>query len=149
MFRMNGSFRRLMNKFEEEYFTSMPEYACAYCGVLSPLRKTVWVDLDRTVDYGLESRLGLPLCRNEDGKIAICGICRRRKRKAPDVGPWPRAILEVPQRSRMYLSFVRLNCNLGRTQSHSGTDWHNPYSTYRTLSGKNLPTYLCICAAAK
>ena len=48
----------------------------------------------------------------------------------------------MPQHSRMFLSFIKLNCNLGRTQSHSPTQAHNRYSTYRTLSGmltKNLP----------
>src|SRR5437016_7155048 len=50
-------------------------------------------------------------------------------------------VLDVPQHSRMFLSFIKLNCNLGRTQSHSPTQTYNRYSTYRTLSDmltKNL-----------
>jgi len=128
-----------MHTFEHTHFKSFPEYPCSFCGVLSPLRKTIWIDFDQSVfgdgGYGLASHLGFQLCRNGDGKIATCSTCKTRKRDSPDIGPWPQEVLDVPQHSRMFLSFVKLNCNLGRTQSHSATQAHNRYSTYRTLSG--------------
>jgi len=138
-FIITPSFANRICVFEEKHFKSFPEYPCSFCGVLSPLRKTVWMDFDQSIfdmgGYGLASRLGFQLYRNRDGKIAICSACKTRKRDAPDVGPWPQEVLDVLQHSRMFLSFVKLNCNLGRTQSHSGTQWHNRYTTYRTLSG--------------
>ena len=138
-FVITPSFAKVLRRFEEMHFKSFPEYPCAFCGVLSPLRKTIWIDFDQSVfddaGYGLASHLGFQLCRNADGKIATCSICKSRKRDAPDIGPWPQERLDVLQHSLMFLSFIKLNCNLGRTQSHSATQAHNRYSTYRTLSG--------------
>ena len=138
-FVMSPSFAKVMCTFENTHFKSFPEYSCSFCGVLSPLQKSIWIDFDQSVfddgGYGLASHLGFQLCRNADGKIATCSTCKSRKRDTPDVGPWPQEVLDVPQHSRMFLSFVKLNCNLGRTQSHSATQVHNRYSTYRTLSG--------------
>lgn len=138
-FIIRPSFAKLIHTFEEKYFRSFPEYPCSYCGVLSPLRKTLWTEFDQNDFnngcYGLTTRLGFRLCRNAEQKIAMCSICKVHRRDASDVGSWSRALLDVAPCSRMFLSFVKLNCNLGRTQSHSGTDWHNKYSTYRTLSG--------------
>ena len=138
-FVITPSFAKVMRTFEDMHFKSFPEYPCSFCGRLSPLRKTVWIDFYQSVfddgGYGLASRLGFQLCRNGDGKIATCSTCKTRKRDAPEIGPWPQEVLDVPQHSRMFLSFVKLNCNLGRTQSHSATQAHNRYSTYRTLSG--------------
>lgn len=135
------SFRETMEKFSSQYFLSFPQYPCSYCGVLSPFRSTAWMEFsERDAEagkYGLSSRLGVQLVRNDEGQVAVCSICRKRteQREAPDIGGWPQVLLSVPQYSRSYLSFVKLNCNLGRTQSHSGQNWHNPYSTYRTLTG--------------
>jgi len=134
-------FRETMKRFASQYFLSFPEYPCSYCGVLSPLRTTVWIEFSEvdaeTGNYGLSRCLGVQLVLNGKGEIAVCSICYKRKkaREAPDIGRWPQVLLHVPQYSRSYLSFVKLNCNLGRTQSHSGQNWHNPYSTYRTLRG--------------
>lgn len=135
-------FRALLNRFVEKLFNSFPEHACAYCGVLTVERLTRWVDIDKQVwrraEYGLASHLGLPLHTNESGKISICSLCAKKPREAPHVGPWPQEILRVPQRSKMFLSFAKLNCNLGRTQSYSNSGYHNPYSTYRTLTGEDI-----------
>jgi hypothetical protein len=141
VFEITSTFRRLLDQFEQQFFTSFPIHACAYCGSLSTNRLTRWREYDEQVwrrgDYGLQSRLGLPLHINDSMQIAICSLCKSKPRLAPDAGPWPREVVQVPQRSRMFLSFAKLNCNLGRTQSHTGRGWHNPYSTYRTLSGNS------------
>ena len=103
---------------------------------------THWIELDQEKfergEYGLVSRLECELSRDSIGRIAICSVCKRHVREAPDVDPWPTALLRIPQLSKMFLSVVKLNCNLGRSQSHSECHWHNAYSTYRTLSGINL-----------
>src|SRR5436189_3249197 len=95
-FIITPSFAKVLCTFEETHFKSFPEYPCAFCGLLSPLRKTIWIDFDQSVfdnaDYGLASHLGFQLCRNADGKIATCSICKSRKRDAPDVGPWPQEV---------------------------------------------------------
>ena len=128
-----------MKRFDEIYFTSFPCQPCAYCGCLSSPCTTHWVEFDNQKlqcgEYGLAFHLEHDLLRDSTGRIAICSICKRHPREAPDIGPWPAELLHIPQHSKMFLSFVKLNCNLGRTQSHSGSDWHNQYSTYRTLSG--------------
>ena len=130
-----------MKRFKENYFKSFPNLPCAYCGCLSTPRMTHWIEFDQEKlehgEYGLVSRLECELSRDSIGRIAICSVCKRHIREAPDVGPWPAVLLGIPQRSKMFLSFVKLNCNLGRTQSYSTSDRHNPYSTYRTLSGIN------------
>lgn len=141
-FKISPAFNRLISRFQDDYFTSFPSYPCGYCGTLSTRRTTHWVELDQHKlhrgEYGLVTRLECDFSRDILGRIAICSICKKHPREAPDAGPWPAVLLCIPQRSKMFLSFIKLNCNLGRTQSHGESDWHNPYSTYRTLSGTYL-----------
>ena len=138
-FVISSSFAKVMRTFEHTHFKSFSEYPCNFCGVLSPLRKIIWIDFDQSVfddeGYDLASHLRFQLCRNADGKIATCFTCKTRKRDFSDIEPWSQEVLNVPQHSRMFLSFVKLNCNLSRIQSHSATQAHNRYFTYRTLSG--------------
>ena len=94
--------------------------------------------------FELHTRLHLDPHRDSKSRIAICRECNREPRGAIDAGPWPPSLLNIPQRSRMYLSPLKLNCNLGRTQSHSGTDYHNRWSTYRTLSDIHLSFYVSL-----
>jgi hypothetical protein len=145
-FIISRAFRRLLNCFEQNYFLIFPNIPCAYCGLNSSYRTTHWLPVQQAATeehrFELRSRLHLGLHVDRRGRVAICRECHREPRGAINAGPWPSLLLNIPQRSRMYLSPLKLNCNLGRTQSHSGTQYHNPWSTYRTLSGIALCTEL-------
>jgi hypothetical protein len=139
VFMVSSDFRRRMERFAKNLFTSFPDIACAYCGILSLRRSIKWLNEEEAASnehlFGLVRILNLPVYRDSQSRVAVCGLCRKRPRKCVDAGPWPDVLKAIPQRSKMFLSPVKLNCNLGRTQSLSTGDRHNPYSTYRTLSG--------------
>jgi hypothetical protein len=139
VFIVSPRFRRLITRFQTKLFTYFPNIPCGFCGVLSLPRTTSWLSAERaTAEAGnleLGTVLHMPLHQDGAGRVAICTQCKRKPRSTIAAGPWPEALLQIPQRSKMFLSPVKLNCNLGRSQSHSGTTYHNPYSTYRTLSG--------------
>jgi hypothetical protein len=138
-FIISRPFRRLMNRFEQQFYTVFLDIPCAYCGYLSSSRSTCWLTAEegrREVNaFELTTHLHLDVYRDTKGRVAICRECRKKPRGALDAGPWPPILLNLPKRSRMYLSPLKLNCNLGRTQSHSASNYHNPWSTYRTLTG--------------
>ena len=139
VFMVSSDFGRLMERFAKTLFTSFPDIACAYCGILSVRRSVKWLNEQEAASnehlFGLVQILHLPIYRDSQNRVAVCTLCRKRPRKCVDAGPWPDVLKAIPQRSKMFLSPAKLNCNLGRTQSHSTGDRHNPYSTYRTLSG--------------
>ena len=139
-FLISPSFRRLMERFQNQFNYVFVNVPCAYCGYLSSTRTSAWLTPDDAIQqapaFELITRLHLSVYRDGIGRVAICHACRKKPRPALDVGPWPSLLLDLPKRSRSYLSPLKLNCNLGRTQSHSATtNYHNPWSTYRTLTG--------------
>lgn len=127
-----------MERFAKNLFTSFSDIACAYCGILSVRRSIKWLNEREAASnkhlFGLVQILNLSVYRDSQNRVAVCTLCRKRSRKCVEADPWPDVLKAIPQRSKMFLSPVKLNCNLGRTQSHSTGDRHNPYSTYRTLS---------------
>jgi hypothetical protein len=141
-FIITSHFRRVINRFQTDLFTIFPNIPCAYCGVLSSRRMVKWLTIEQAVDetekFELSTVLHIPIHTDRKGRVAICTQCKTKPRQTIRAGPWPHTLLQIPQRSKMFLSPIKLNCSLGRTQSHSGTEYHNPFSTYRTLSGNNI-----------
>ena len=148
IFVITETFKRLLTNFNSKYFVSFPDIPCAYCGVLCLSRTAHWIEpcivAQEWSHFGLVHVLKMPVHRDGRGRVAICSLCKKNPREAPSAGPWPEVLLRIPQRSKMFLSPIKLNCNLGRTQSHSRDGNHNPYSTYRTLSGKCSSSLLSI-----
>ena len=139
-FVITATFRMLMNRFEREFNLVFPDIPCAYCGYLSSTRTTSWLTIEEaireTTAFELVTQLHLKVHQDARGRVAVCNTCRKKPRRVLDAGPWPSLLLDIPKRSRPYLSPLKLNCSLGRTQSHSATtNYHNPWSTYRTLTG--------------
>jgi hypothetical protein len=139
-FQITAKFRNLMNRFQQEFDHVFPDIPCAYCGYLLSSRTTCWLTAQEATReasaFELVTRLYLAIHQDSIGRVAICKTCRKKPRAAITAGPWPAVLLDIPKRSRPYLSPLKLNCSLGRTQSHSATsNYHNPWSTYRTLSG--------------
>ena len=136
-FEITPKFRNVMERFQSEYFLSFPNVPCSFCDILSLPRLVVWKAYDVCIasQYELETVLHHRLAVNNHQRIAVCQACDRKPRRAPNLGPSSEAVLAVPQRWRPLLSPIKINCSLGRTQSHSVDGYHNPYSTYRTLSG--------------
>lgn len=145
-FVITETFKRLLEDFNSKYFVSFPDIPCAYCGVLCLSRTVHWIEAHIVMQewprFGLVHVLNMPVHRDGKERVAICFMCKKSPREAPSAGPWPEVLLRIPQRSKMFLSPIKLNCNLGRTQSHSRDGNHNPYSTYRTLSGKRSSSLL-------
>lgn len=130
-------FSNLMERFRSKYDKSFPEFPCSYCGVLLLQRSIKWIKRSIGMEYPLTSTFGYEVIvkeRNGIEFIAVCYSCNIKPRLPPNSGPWPVELIELPQRSRIFLSPVSLQTNLGRTQSYNQS--HNPYSTYRTLTGK-------------
>ena len=145
-FVIDRSFRRLLNRFEQQYNSVFLDIPCGYCGYLSSSRSTCWLSAQEASGeeniFELKTHLHLDVYRDSKGRVAICRDCRKKPRGAINAGPWPSILVDIPKRSRMYLSPLKLNCNLGRTQSHSASNYHNPWSTYRTLTGIPLLSIL-------
>jgi hypothetical protein len=132
-------FRRTVDRFQEEWFTIFSNIPCAYCGVLSSSRTVKWLsaevaELERN-NFELTTVLHIPVMEDAAGRVAVCVQCKKKPRRTLSAGPWPHVLTQIPPRSRMFLSPLKINCNLGRSQSHSSSNYHNPYTTYRTLSG--------------
>lgn len=137
-FIASPAFQHLMNRFSTNLFTSFPDIPCAYCGILSVRRSTKWLNEEEiSINahlFDLLHILCISLHRDSLNRVAVCSLCWKSPRKCISADPWPDSLTTIPQHSKMFLSPVKLNCNLGRTQSHSSGPRHNSYSTYHTLS---------------
>ena len=141
-FVITKAFEWLLIWFNTKYSVSFPDISCAYCGVLSLGRTICWIEACKVAQewphFRLMHMLNLAIHQDAKGRVAICSLCKKKRREAPLAGPWPEVLLQIPQRSKMFLSPVKLNCNVGRMQSHASGSYHNPYSTYHMLSGEHL-----------
>ncbi len=134
---LNIAFMRLYTRFRNKYDLQFPDTPCAYCSQLLLPRNIVWERFKPEYEYPLSLELQiLPNIHTKNGRdyVAICKTCKAIPGHINNPGPWPKCLLDLPHRSRMFLSPLTLHTNLGRTQSHQ--PWNNPYSTYRTITGK-------------
>ena len=134
---LSVKFRRKLDDFEKTYDFYFPSVPCAHCGSLLLPRLVCWREFDDSCEYGICKVLEmLPhICtKNNILQVAVCHQCDRSPRQPPHAGPWPDILLSVPQRSRMFLSPLTLQMSLGCT--HGYRSIRNPYSTYRTLTGR-------------
>jgi len=138
----DGTYQRVKSHFQNELSTCFPDTPCAYCGTLLLPRNISWILMEDDQVYPIEEILQLqPRIRTtaEHSEIAICSKCRVTPQKPITGGPWPQILLELPQHSRMFLSPLTINTNLGRTQGAQAT--LHPYATYRTVTGKYCPMF--------
>jgi hypothetical protein len=134
---LNSAFMRLYARFREKYDFQFPDTPCAYCSQLLLPRNIIWERLKPGYEYPISEKLQLsPTMQIKNGHecIAICKGCKTIPGRIINPGPWPQCLLDLPHRSRMFLSPLTLQTNLGRTQSSRQV--HNPYSTYRTITGQ-------------
>jgi len=80
--------------------------------------------------YDLTRAFGL---RVNGDSVIHCETCFGNPQPPVDVGPLLRCLLDLPQRSRMFLSPFSLNTSLGRTEGYNTNA--TPF-TYRTLTGR-------------
>ena len=131
------AFIRLYTRFRNKYDLQFPNTPCAYCSQLLLPRNIVWERFKPEYEYPLSLELQiLPHIHTKNGQdyIAICKACKIKPGLLNNPGPWPKCLTDLPHRSRMFLSPLTLQTSLGRTQSHQ--PWNNPYSTYRTITGR-------------
>ena len=134
---LDKAFIRLYTRFRNKYDLQFPDTPCAYCSQLLLPRNIIWKELDPDFEYPLLAKLQiLPKIYTKNGQdyVAICKACKTEPGLLINPGPWPKCLIDLPHRSRMFLSPLTLQTSLGRTQSHQ--PWNNPYSTYRTLTGR-------------
>jgi len=141
-YQHDGAYQRVKNLFQNEISTYFPDTPCAHCGTLLLPRNVSWVAMEDNQVYPIEEisqqqpRIRTTAAHSE---IAICSKCRVIPQKPITGGPWPTTLLELPQHSRMFLSPLTINTNLGRTQGAQAT--LHPYTTYRTVTGKHRPIF--------
>lgn len=139
---LDRHFLRVYRLFRKKYDLKFPDTPCAHCGQLLLSRQITWIHFDCQEVYGLTEVLGFPVrqrTRRDERQVAICKACKKQQGSPINCGPWPECLLALPQRSRVFLSPLALQTSLGRTQSHQAI--HNPYSTYRTLTGQMTVTH--------
>jgi hypothetical protein len=137
IFIPDSAFQRLMNKFRSTYDKYFPDTPCAFCRILMLPCQVMWMKKSDSISYRVQNIFGYPLANRMKRtlqQVAVCTHCKSSPRSSPSAGPWPDLLTSLSQCSRMFLSPVPLQTSLGRTQSHSHT--LNPYSTYRTVTGK-------------
>ena len=128
---------RLYNRFRNKYDLQFPDTPCAYCSLLLLPRNVIWQRCRPGYEYPLWKELQiLPTTQMKNGReyIAICKACNINPYSLNNPGPWPQCLLDLPQRSRIFLSLLRLQTSLGQTQSSQQI--YNPYTTYRTITGR-------------
>jgi hypothetical protein len=133
----DNHFLNLYRRWRNKYDLQFPDTPCAYCATLMLPRNIAWVEFGPEVMYGLTVSFQLPVTqRTKNGvvQVAICKTCKTESQLPVNTGPWPEVLLSLPHRSKMFLSPLMLQTSLGRTQSHQAV--HNPYSTYRTVTGR-------------
>jgi hypothetical protein len=137
------AYQRVKTRFQNELSTHFPDTPCAHCGTLLLPRNVSWIPIEDGRIYPIEEILQhQPRFRTiaAQREVAVCGKCRIIPQQPIDGGPWPMILLELPQHSRMFLSPLTINTNLGRTQGAQA--YLNPYTTYRTVTGKPVFTSL-------
>ena len=129
-------FQRLIQRFHDKYNLELPNIPCAHCGGLNFMTTMAWMPHESDAVYNLAVLLHHELYRSMDGDrqmVAVCTSCKRQPQRPPFVKLWPTVLLSVPQRSRMFLSPLRLMTNLGK--QHGATSNPNPFLTYRSMTG--------------
>ena|SRR2546421_233014 len=138
-YQRDRAYQRVKVRFQNEFSTHFPDTPCAYCGTLLLPRNISWISAEDDRVYPIEEILQRsPQIRiiAEHSEVAVCKKCRFSPQEPIAGGPWPMMLLELPQHSRMFLSPLTINTNLGRTQ---GAQVHlNPYTTYRTVTGERF-----------
>jgi len=134
---LDKTFMRLYNRFRNKYDLQFPDTPCAYCSLLLLPRNVIWQRCQPGYEYPLWKELQiLPTTQMKNGReyIAICKACNINPCSLNNPGPWPQCLLDLPQRSRIFLSPLTLQTSLGRTQSSQQI--YNPYTTYWTITGR-------------
>lgn len=138
------AFQKALKKFRLSQSQAFHNIPCSHCGILQFPRETHWIDLDEEEIYALKSNLQIDLrvkqSENCIDQIPVCNNCSKNPVTMPEIGPWPKELIILPQRNRTYLSPLALQTNLGRTQG-AGSSW-NSYMTYCTVTGTLNPIAL-------
>jgi hypothetical protein len=121
---------RKLFTFKDKWNKMFPDKPCAECGTLLLPRNRKLKAFDDGHVYGLTRAFGLQVNSNS---VIHCETCFRNPQPPVNVGPLPRCLLDLPQRSRMFLSPFSLNTSLGRTEGYNTNA--TPF-TYRTLTGR-------------
>jgi hypothetical protein len=121
---------RKLKAFKDKWNKMFPDKPCVECGTLLLPRNRKLKTFEDGHVYGLTHAFGLPVNGNS---VIHCETCFRNPRPPINVGPLPRCLLDLPQRSRMFLSPFSLSTSLGRTQGYNTNA--TPF-TYRTLTGR-------------
>jgi len=121
---------RKLNSFKDKWNKMFPDKPCAECGTLLLPRNRKLKAFDDGHVYGLTRAFGL---RVNGDSVIHCETCFGNPQPPVDVGPLPRCLLDLPQRSRMFLSPFSLSTSLGRTEGYNTSA--TPF-TYRTLTGR-------------
>ena|SRR2546421_10158347 len=142
-YQRDRAYQRVKDRFHYELAMHFPDTPCAYCGTLLLPRNVFWISKEIDRIYPIEEILQRqPRIQtiDADSEVAVCNTCRATPQDPITGGPWPMTLLKLPQYSRMFLSPLTLNTNLGRTQ---GAQVHlNPYNTYRTVTGEHYFYYI-------
>jgi hypothetical protein len=142
-YQHDRAYQSLKVRFQDELSTHFPDTPCAYCGTLLLPRNVYWILAEDNRIYPIEEILEQPpQIRTIAGSsnVAVCKKCRVTPQEPIAGGPWPLILLDLPQHSRMFLSPLTINTNLGRTQGAQA--YLNPYTTYRTVTGEHLPPFI-------
>ncbi|KAN0070380.1 hypothetical protein V8E54_011249, partial [Elaphomyces granulatus] len=121
---------RKLKAFKDKWNKMFPNKPCVECGTLLLPRNRKLKPFEDGHVYGLTHAFGLPVSGDS---VIHCETCFRNARPPINVGPLPRCLLDLPQRSRMFLSPFSLSTSLGRTEGYNTNAI--PF-TYRTLTGR-------------
>jgi hypothetical protein len=136
-YQRDRTFQQLKNRFLTDLASQFPNTPYAYCGTLHLTRNVCWEPVKGEIAYPIQQTLDKPphiQIFNGNSKVAVCKKCLSTP-KPPITGePWPSLLTGLPQHTRIFLSPLTLQTNLGRTQGAQTS--LNPYVTYRTVTDK-------------
>ena len=121
---------RKLRAFKDKWNKMFPDKPCVECGTLLLPRNRKPKAFEHGHVYGITRAFRLPVSGDS---VIHCETCFKNPQAPVDVGPLPRCLLDLPQRSRMFLSPFSLDTNLGRTEGYNTNA--TPF-TYRTLTGR-------------
>lgn len=141
--KLDVRFIRLCEKWREWTDNQFPTKHCTFSGTLMQYRDRKFREIPIGTDVPVLSTYSITpfaqqLSPEQPMEYLSCKRCFEEPSSTPGpltFGPWPEELLAVRFASRMFLSPMTLQTNLGRTQSHAAGNRHNAWSTYRTLTG--------------
>jgi hypothetical protein len=119
-YQCDAGFQALAKRFVEDFNLHFPDVPCPHCGVLCLKRDIKWKESHPDINFEARDRFDLTCVtrsHSETDQIAVCRWCFKRPRPALPQQHWPDVLMNTPPRSRIFLSPLQLNSNLGRTHS--------------------------------